>query len=178
MLTSNEGQRRSADQVSQRKQSPGRRFARRTWLAAALGGASLAATAWWSRRSGEESVTTPVLVALHASSACQCCHLWARRMEEAGFRIETTFAQDIGAVKREFGVPTALQSCHTALVEGYVVEGHVPASALVRLLTERPSVKGLAVPGMPGGSPGMESAPAEPFDVIAFTTEGATHVFA
>lgn len=87
---------------------------------------------------------------------------------------------NLGPVKQEHGVPLTLQGCHTAIVDGYVIEGHVPIDALKRLLAERPEVTGLAVPGMPVGSPGMEvagSAP-EPFDVIAFDDEGNTEVFA
>lgn len=87
---------------------------------------------------------------------------------------------DLAPVKRRLGVPPALQSCHTAVVEGYVIEGHVPADLIDRLLRERPSVVGLAVPGMPVGSPGMETPgqAAERYQVLAFDQKGRTTVFA
>ena len=87
---------------------------------------------------------------------------------------------NLQAVKQRHGVPTALAGCHTALVAGYVIEGHVPADVIERLLQERPQITGLAVPGMPVGSPGMEvpGRPAVPYDVMAFDANGKTHVFA
>ena len=87
---------------------------------------------------------------------------------------------DLQAIKRRYGVPPALAGCHTALVDGYVIEGHVPADLIERLLRERPQITGLAVPGMPVGSPGMEvpGRPAVPYNVIAFDASGKTRVFA
>jgi hypothetical protein len=101
-------------------------------------------------------------------------------MEANGYTVQVENVQNLGPVKQEVGVPPALQSCHTAIVDGYVIEGHVPVADLERLLEERPDVVGLAVPGMPIGSPGMEVAGAdpEPFDVIAFDAEGNMTVFA
>jgi hypothetical protein len=101
-------------------------------------------------------------------------------LRTSGFTIDARDVVDVDAVKRKHGVPTALQSCHTALVEGYVVEGHVPADVIDQLLRERPKIRGLAVPGMPLGSPGMESpgGPAQPYDVMAFDVRGATRVYA
>lgn len=81
-------------------------------------------------------------------------------------------------VKAANGITPALESCHTALVNGYVVEGHVPADLIAKLITEKPDIAGLAVPGMPGGSPGMESAPKEPYEVLAIGKDGRTSVFA
>ena len=88
--------------------------------------------------------------------------------------------EDLAPIKRKLGVPRGLQSCHTAEIEGYVIEGHVPADLIDRLLRERPSVVGLAVPGMPVGSPGMEAPgqPAERYQVLAFDQKGRTTVFA
>lgn len=87
---------------------------------------------------------------------------------------------NLTAVKKQYQVPTSLQSCHTAIVDGYVVEGHVPIADIERLLNERPDIAGLAVPGMPAGSPGMEvdGVESQPFDVIAFDNEGNTEIFA
>jgi len=101
-------------------------------------------------------------------------------MEENGFSVQVEDVKDLNAVKEEHEVPMALQSCHTAIVDGYVIEGHVPVSEINRLLTEKPDIDGLAVPGMPVGSPGMEvdGMAAQPYDVIAFRTNGSTEVFA
>lgn len=101
-------------------------------------------------------------------------------LRKHGFTVDDRETNDLTAVKRKLGVPPTLSSCHTATVEGYVVEGHVPADVIDKLLRERPKIVGLAVPGMPVGSPGME-APGqrpEPFDVIGFDAKGTTTVFA
>jgi hypothetical protein len=97
-----------------------------------------------------------------------------------GFPVKDEPTRDVSAVKRRVGVPAGLESCHTALVDGYVVEGHVPADVIDRLLAERPSVVGLAVPGMPVGSPGMESPgrPGQRYDVFSFDARGERRVFA
>lgn len=101
-------------------------------------------------------------------------------MEDNGYTVQVEDVQNLAPVKQQHGVPVGLQSCHTAIVDGYIIEGHVPIDALQKLLAERPDVDGLAVPGMPVGSPGMEApgAVAEPFDVIAFEVGGNTSVFA
>ncbi len=106
---------------------------------------------------------------------CGCCSGWADHMRAAGFPVEVIETSEINRVKVRLGVPEDLASCHTAEVSGYVLEGHVPAEAVKRLLTERPPAKGLAVPGMPMGSPGMEMADMAPetFEVILFGPEGA-----
>ncbi len=97
-----------------------------------------------------------------------------------GFPIKVEDTEDLAPIKRKHGVPRDLQGCHTALVEGYVVEGHVPADLIDRLLRERPAIAGLAVPGMPPGSPGMETPGQVPerYQVIAFERSGRTSVFA
>lgn len=99
---------------------------------------------------------------------------------EHGFAVESTDRYDLAPVKAEHQVPPALQSCHTAIVDGYVIEGHVPAAEIDRLLAERPDIVGLAVAGMPIGSPGMEvqGAAAQPFEVIAWDRKGQIQVFA
>ncbi len=101
-------------------------------------------------------------------------------MEKSGFNVQTEDVKDLSAVKTQHQVPMALQSCHTAIVDGYVIEGHVPAAEINRLLQEKPDVAGLAVPGMPIGSPGMEvnGADNQPYDVIAFSNDGSMEVFA
>jgi hypothetical protein len=101
-------------------------------------------------------------------------------MEENGYTVKVEDTQDLAAVKSQNQVPPELQSCHTAIVDGYVIEGHVPVKEIERLLAERPDIIGLAVPGMPVGSPGMEveGAAAQPYDVIAFDKAGKIEVFA
>jgi len=101
-------------------------------------------------------------------------------LRDKGFKVDARDVVDLDAVKRKHGVPEALESCHTALVDGYVLEGHVPADVIGQLLRERPKLAGLAVPGMPAGSPGTESPgrKAERYDVIAFDARGTTRVFA
>ena len=101
-------------------------------------------------------------------------------LRAAGFEVKEQNVDALGPIKRRFGVPAALQSCHTAVVDPYVIEGHVPADLIQRLLRERPAVVGLAVPGMPVGAPGMEAPgrPAERYDVLTFDRSGRTAVFA
>lgn len=99
-------------------------------------------------------------------------------MEENGFEAGVEDVQDIAPIKTRYQVPLDLQSCHIAIVDGYVIEGHVPVREINRLLEERPDVIGLAVAGMPIGSPGMEGTPAQPFDVIAFDAQGDREVYA
>lgn len=116
---------------------------------------------------------------VYKSRSCGCCIGWVRHLEEHGFEVETIDTGDMNAVKKRVGLPLKLASCHTAIVNGrYVVEGHVPAAEILKLVESGADIKGLAVPGMPGGSPGMESAPAMPYDVIAFDADGNTEVYA
>ena len=107
---------------------------------------------------------------------CGCCTKWIDHLRAAGFVVAATELQDLTAIKTANGVPPHLASCHTALVDGYVIEGHVPASDLERLLKDRPAVSGLAVPGMPMGSPGMEHPDPrrhQTYDVLSFDTDGS-----
>lgn len=101
-------------------------------------------------------------------------------MEGNGYSVAVENVENLTAVKKQYQVPTSLQSCHTAIVDGYVIEGHVPIADIERLLDERPSITGLAVPGMPLGSPGMEvdGVDSQPFDVISFDNAGNTEIFA
>lgn len=121
---------------------------------------------------GEGSVT------VYKSPTCGCCEAWIDHLEDNGFEVETRDVRDVVPHKIEHGVTPQLASCHTALVDGYVIEGHVPASDIKRLLAERPAVKGLSVPGMPVGSPGMERGDrVDPYDVLSFDGEGETDVY-
>lgn len=104
---------------------------------------------------------------------CGCCAGWVDYLKADGFTVEVIERADLDRVKTEFGVPAALQSCHTAKIGGYVIEGHVPAPEIRRLLTERPKATGLAVPGMPASSPGMDVPGAsDAYDVILFSASG------
>ncbi len=114
---------------------------------------------------------------VYKSPACGCCSKWAEHLEAAGFKVSTKDVRDMTAVKAEHGITAQLASCHTAIIDGYVVEGHVPADAIMRMLDERPDIAGLAVPGMPIGSPGMEGAIVEKYDILAFDENGDTQIY-
>lgn len=109
---------------------------------------------------------------------CGCCDKWITYLEEQGFNLKSENTPMLASMKAAIGVTPELDSCHTAVVDGYVVEGHVPAGDIKRLLEERPDIKGLAVPDMPIGSPGMEQGDIkERYDVIAIKKDGSTYVF-
>src|SRR5687768_17004455 len=120
-------------------------------------------------------------VEVFKSPTCGCCSLWVEHLEASGFTVKTVSVDDIYEVKVKHGVPGAVESCHTGLVGGYVIEGHVPAGDVQRLLKERPAgVVGIGVRGMPIGSPGMEvkGVKPQPFNVLAFDKQGKTRIFA
>ena len=121
----------------------------------------------------------PVLT-VYKSPDCSCCELWINHVKAHGFGVEPKDVSDLAPIKTEYQVPRDLGSCHTALVDGYVVEGHVPADLIDRLLAERLAIAGIAVPGMPIGSPGMEvrGQPAQRYRVLTFDRDGRTTIFA
>jgi len=116
---------------------------------------------------------------VYKSPTCGCCSDWVDRLVEYGFEVETEDMDNLAGIKKQYGVPANLQSCHTAVVDGYVIEGHVPPADIERLLAERPDAVGLAVPGMIAGSPGMEvpGSPAQPYDVVLFDESGQSSLF-
>ncbi len=116
-------------------------------------------------------------IVVYKSPTCGCCKKWVSHLERYGFSVEARDRRDVNPIKAELGVPPSLHSCHTATVDGYIIEGHVPADDILRLLKERPQVKGLAVPGMPVGAPGMEGARKDPYDVLTFEEDGKTTVY-
>jgi hypothetical protein len=118
-------------------------------------------------------------MAVHKSPSCGCCGSWVEQMEKAGHPVEVISEDDLGPLKAALGVPAEMASCHTAIVEGYFIEGHVPAQDVARLLMERPDARGLAVPGMPVGSPGMEvpSGEVEPYTVYLVGKDGKSTPF-
>jgi hypothetical protein len=136
---------------------------RRSALLAALASLLQTGTAF----AGEKEVIT-----VHKDPTCGCCSGWVEHLQKAGFKTKVLDTKALDAVKQRLGVPDDLAACHTAEMAGYIVEGHVPAAALKRLLAEKPKAAGLAVPGMPVGSPGMEGGKPEKYDVILFGPEG------
>ena len=122
----------------------------------------------------------PTIVEVYKSPTCGCCSQWVEHLKRHGFTVRTTDTETLDDLKASRGVPARARSCHTALVGGYVVEGHVPAADVQRLLKERPAILGIAVPGMPIGSPGMEVPGMKPqsYNVLAFTKDGGVRVFA
>lgn len=123
--------------------------------------------------------TAPVLAAemtVYKSPSCGCCAAWVDHVEASGHTVKVVNSEDMDQVKQTLGVPEPLHSCHTAVVDGYLIEGHVPVADIDRLLAERPEAKGLAVPGMPVGSPGMEmpGTDADRYNVILFNAESGS----
>ena len=112
------------------------------------------------------------VITVHKDPTCGCCSGWVQHLQDAGFVTKVFDTTDIDAVKKRLGVPDDLAACHTAEVAGYVIEGHVPAAALKLFLAEKPNATGLAVPGMPIGSPGMEGGKPEKYDVVLFGPDG------
>lgn len=118
-------------------------------------------------------------VVVYKTPTCGCCSKWIAHLRAAGFTVRATDLEDLEPIRRDWKVPRTLASCHTAKVGGYVIEGHVPAADIRRLLEQRPRIDGLSVPGMPIGSPGMEQGGAvERYDVLGFNAAGETLVFA
>jgi hypothetical protein len=120
----------------------------------------------------------PPSVTVFKDPNCGCCKEWVEHLRKHGFAVTAKDTSDINGPKRTARVPERLYSCHTAFVGGYVVEGHIPAADIQRLLAEKPKVAGIAVPGMPAGSPGMEGNRKDKYDVMAFNRDGTTRVFA
>ena len=117
-------------------------------------------------------------VTVYKDPSCGCCHLWVKHLEANGFQVKVHEVDNMDQYKKTHGVPSSVKSCHTATVDGYTIEGHVPAEEIQRLLKERPKAKGLAVPGMPVGSPGMEAGTTrQAYAVLLFDAEGKTSVY-
>ncbi len=117
-------------------------------------------------------------IVVYKTPTCGCCSKWVEHLQANGFTVMAQNRDDLTPIRQQHGVPPRLTSCHTALVGSYIVEGHVPADDVKKLLAEKPQIKGIAVPGMPLGSPGMESPTPQKYDTLAFTADGKTSVFA
>ncbi|WP_372971360.1 DUF411 domain-containing protein [Marinobacter sp.] len=116
---------------------------------------------------------------VYKSPTCGCCTDWVDHLKDNGFKVEVTETNNLNPLKQDAGLPSSLASCHTAFIGDYVIEGHVPANDIHRLIAEAPKAKGLAVPGMPVGSPGMEMGDRkDPYQVLMFNESGQTRVFA
>lgn len=123
--------------------------------------------------------STPApIITVYKDPDCGCCKAWVEYLRKHGYRVDAKDTREMNTIKANLGVPQSLVSCHTALVGGYIIEGHVPAEDIARLLKQKPKIAGLAVPGMPAGSPGMEGPPPVHYQVIAFSRSGKTSVFA
>jgi hypothetical protein len=110
----------------------------------------------------------PYAATLYKNPQCGCCESYADYLRESGFQVTVKPTHDLPIMKRQYGVPGELEGCHTTLVDGYVIDGHVPVNTLLRLLTERPDIKGISLPGMPMGSPGMTGEKTAPFTIYEF----------
>lgn len=142
---------------------------RRHWFRV-IGSAAAAAAASALPDAARAAASTAPIFALR-NPGCSCCEGWAEHLRENGFTVHLHDSPDLQQVKTRLGIPEDLKGCHTAVVEGYRIEGHVPAELITRLLEEAPAVSGIAVPGMPIGSPGMEAMEGqtpEPYDIVAF----------
>ncbi|MBI5900322.1 MAG: DUF411 domain-containing protein [Rhodocyclales bacterium] len=118
------------------------------------------------------------VVDVFKSPHCGCCGKWVEHLRQNGFEVKTHDVDDVSAARQKLGMPDRLGSCHSAKIGGYVVEGHVPAADIQRLLKEKPKALGLSVPSMPPGSPGMESAKPMPYQTLLVQSDGSTRVFA
>lgn len=138
---------------------------------AVLAGLLLTSGAAWANEASRSMV-------MYKDPLCDCCEGHAAHLRQNGFDVQIVPTPDLDAVKQANHVPAELAGCHTVLVDGYVVEGHVPASVVDRLLTERPAVRGISLPGMPAGSPGMSGSKTEPFQIYSFSDRGDLEMYA
>jgi hypothetical protein len=146
---------------------------------ATASGAAQTASATAPRAVGTTPQELPTIL-VYKTATCGCCKGWVEHLEAEGFTVDArdVSGTDLMRVKMDGGIPGSMNSCHTAIIDGYMVEGHVPAEQIRQLLAERPDIAGIAAPGMPVGSPGMEGPNAKPYQVMSFTHEGQTGVFA
>lgn len=146
-----------------------------------VGAVVVAAYVTGARSGNHEAAASGTEITVYKSPACGCCGKWIEHLQAAGFQVkvmETPDANELIAVKERHGITPQLAACHTALVGDYVVEGHVPADVIKKMLAEHPAIRGIAVPGMPVGSPGMEGPAPQHYDVLAFDAAGHTSVYA
>ena len=123
------------------------------------------------------AAASALLAVVYKTPTCGCCAKWVEHLQSNGYKVEVHDVESVEPTKAELGVPGALASCHTAKIGGYVFEGHVPADVIQRVLREKPQITGVAVPGMPMGSPGMEGPTRDHYDIVAFDGNGHTSVY-
>ncbi len=116
-------------------------------------------------------------ITLYKSEMCGCCGLYGQYLEQKDYAVEIKDMPDITPIKDQYNIPQQLRSCHTAVVQSYYIEGHIPKEAIDKLITEKPAIKGIVMPGMPSGSPGMPGAKKEPFVIYAIGNDGKTSEF-
>ncbi|WP_235086860.1 MULTISPECIES: DUF411 domain-containing protein [Chromobacterium] len=137
---------------------------------------------YWAAAALAVSLMSPVVAAaggvMHKDPYCGCCTAWAEHMQQNGVALQSRNEADMSALKARLKVPADLRSCHTAEIGGYVFEGHVPADLVKKVLKDKPKIVGLAVPGMPMGSPGMEGPSKQPYQVLSFDEQGRRSVYA
>ncbi len=127
---------------------------------------------------GVSAESKPIDIVVHRSPTCTCCGKWLEHLKENNFNVEDIVTNDVQSIKDKYGVTREMASCHTAIVDGYVVEGHVPANDIKTLLKTKPKIAGIAVPGMVNGSPGMEMGKTkDPYKVMSFDRENHAKVF-
>jgi hypothetical protein len=147
-------------------------------IALAVASIALALTTAAARTSPSGTAAKKPTITVYKDPGCGCCKKWIEHLVEHGYRVDAKDTPNMTEIKHTLGVPDALTACHTAVVNGYLIEGHVPASDIDRLLEQKPRVAGVAVPGMPAGSPGMEAAGTQRYQVLTFDKSGKTRVFA
>ncbi len=132
---------------------------------------------WLATTTGVQAANLPAAI-MYRDPNCTCCGGWMKHMQSQGFQVKNVPTADMISLKQQYGVTDDLASCHTAIIDGYVVEGHVPSDDIKRLLAQKPDIKGIAVPGMPVGTPGMESGNIhDSYAVVSFDKQGQTKVF-
>jgi hypothetical protein len=150
-------------------------------LGAALVGVSLTTAAARNFAPGSPKTSTVVkkpTITVYKDPNCGCCKAWIAHLEKAGYTVDAKDSPNMAEIKASLGVPAVLTSCHTAVVNGYLIEGHVSPEEIDRLLAQKPTIAGLAVPGMPMGSPGMDGGMKQHYQVLSFDKGGKTKVFA
>lgn len=147
-------------------------------IALAVSFIALALTTAAIRTSPPDGPAKKPTITVYKDASCGCCKSWIEHLIKHGYRVDAKDSPNMTEIKHTLGVPDGLTACHTAIVNGYLIEGHVPAADIDRLLAQKPKIAGLAVPGMPMGSPGMEGGTPQHYQVLTFDKSGKTTVFA
>jgi len=150
---------------------------KRLAIGGALGGGIAVAALAGFLLTGQTAAVAGPIVEVYKTESCGCCGDWVTHLEEAGFTVKAKNVANPGDYRAKFGIPVEMGSCHTGYVAGYALEGHVPAAEVKRLLAEKPEARGLTVPGMPMGSPGMEGDYKDAYDVLLVKADGSTAVY-